>query len=97
MHFSVIFRVLGILLMLFSLTLFPPLLVSTWFGDQNQQAFWTAFAITFATGLAIWLPVHNVKEDLRTRDGFLITALFWSVLGLFGSCLLYTSDAADES
>ncbi|MYM63752.1 TrkH family potassium uptake protein [Pseudomaricurvus sp. HS19] len=85
MHFSVIFRVLGILLMLFSLTLFPPILVSMWFQDHNQLAFWWAFIITFITGLVIWFPVHRSKQDLRTRDGFLITALFWSVLGLFGS------------
>ena len=105
MHFNVIFRILGILLMLFSLTLFPPLLVSVWFGDNNQTAFWMAFAITFLTGLGIWFPVHNVKQDLRTRDGFLVTALFWSVLGLFGSLpFLFTNgldlsftDAAFES
>ncbi|TQV70684.1 potassium transporter [Exilibacterium tricleocarpae] len=85
MHFSVIFRVLGILLMLFSLTLIPPMLVSLWFADQTHIAFLTSFAITFATGLVLWLPVYNSRQDLRTRDGFLITALFWSVLGLFGS------------
>ena len=85
MHFSIIFRILGILLMLFSLTLFPPILVSLWFEDNNHMAFWIAFFITFATGLAIWFPVHNIRKDLRTRDGFLVTALFWTVLGLFGS------------
>lgn len=85
MHITVISRILGILLMLFSLTLFPPLMVSLWYHDHNQMAFLLAFAITFFTGLVIWFPVHNVKQDLRTRDGFLITALFWSVLGLFGS------------
>ncbi len=85
MHFTIIFRILGILLMLFSLTLFPPILVSVWFEDQNQSAFWWAFIITFATGLIAWFPVHNIKQDLRTRDGFLVTALFWSVLGLFGA------------
>ncbi len=85
MHFTVISRILGILLMLFSLTLFPPLMVSLWFHDHNQMAFLFAFGITFVTGLVMWFPVHNVKQDLRTRDGFLITALFWSVLGLFGS------------
>lgn len=85
MHISIIFRVLGILLMLFSLTLIPPILVSVLFADENHTAFWIAFLITFSTGLLMWFPVHNIRQDLRTRDGFLITALFWSVLGLFGS------------
>ena len=85
MHFSIIFKILGLLLMLFSLTLFPPLLISILFKDQNHAAFSIAFVITFITGLAAWYPTHNDRDDLRTRDGFLVTALFWSVLGLFGS------------
>ncbi|MGH1373035.1 MAG: TrkH family potassium uptake protein [Cellvibrionaceae bacterium] len=97
MHFTIIFRILGILLMLFSLTLFPPILVSVWFEDQNQTAFWWAFVITFVTGLIAWFPVHNIKQDLRTRDGFLVTALFWSVLGLFGALPFMFSDGLQLS
>jgi len=95
MHFSIISKVLGVLLMLFSLTLFPPVLVSLWFADQSHLAFLFAFGITFSTGLILWLPVYRSRQDLRTRDGFLVTALFWSVLGLFGSLpfMLSTSTA----
>ena len=85
MHISIIFRVLGLLLMLFSLTLIPPVLVSVLFADATHMAFWFSFAITFGAGFCMWFPVHNIRQDLRTRDGFLITALFWIVLGLFGS------------
>lgn len=85
MHFAIIAKVLGILLMLFSLTLFPPILVSLWYADGNHLAFFFTFGITFSTGLALWFPVHNHRGDLRTRDGFLVTSLFWIVLGLFGS------------
>lgn len=92
MHFAIIFRVLGILLMLFSLTLLTPIMVSLWYNDHTHTAFLLALAITFVTGLIFWLPVHNIKQDLRTRDGFLITALFWSVLGLFGSLPFVFSD-----
>jgi trk/ktr system potassium uptake protein len=97
MHISIIFRVLGVLLMLFSLTLIPPILVSVLFADQNHMAFWIAFLITFATGLLMWFPVHNIRQDLRTRDGFLITALFWSVLGLFGSLPFIFANGLDLS
>ncbi len=97
MHFTVIFRILGILLMVFSLTLFPPMLVSLWYHDHNHMAFLAAFAITFVTGLLIWFPAHRSKQDLRTRDGFLITALFWSVLGLFGSLPLLFSSGLELS
>lgn len=85
MHFGVISRVLGVLLMLFSLTLMPPVGVSLWFNDQSYPAFLLAFFITFFTGFLFWLPFYSLKQDLHTRDGFIITALFWFVLGLFGS------------
>ncbi|UTA47926.1 TrkH family potassium uptake protein [Simiduia sp. 21SJ11W-1] len=97
MHFSVIFRVLGVLLMIFSLTLLPPFALSLWLNDDHHHAFLIAFAITFVTGLGIWLPVHRARHDLQTRDGFLITALFWSVLGLFGSLPFYISAELDAS
>lgn len=85
MHFTVISRILGMLLMIFSLTLFPPIIVSLLYQDGNYHGFLLAFAITFVVGLAIWLPVRKSRKDLRTRDGFLITALFWMVLGVFGA------------
>lgn len=85
MHKRLIFRVLGVLLMLFSITLMPPVAVSLYFKDGSYPAFLIAFFITFVTGLMAWLPFYNTKQDLHTRDGFIITALFWSVLGLFGS------------
>lgn len=97
MHFAIIFKVLGILLMLFSLTLVPPLLVSLWFRDGGHLSFLLAFIITLITGVALWLPTHNVRQDLRTRDGFLVTSLFWSVLGLFGCLPLIFSNATELS
>jgi trk system potassium uptake protein TrkH len=97
MHFRLISRILGVLLMLFSLTLMPPLAVSLWFNDGSYPAFLVAFFITFITGLVAWLPFYNLKQDLRTRDGFLITVLFWTVLGLFGSLPFIFSAAAQLS
>ncbi len=93
MHFSTIGRILGILLMLFSLTMLPPILVSHLYGDQQTDAFFHAFVITFAFGVLVWLPVKNRRRELRVRDGFLITVLFWLVLSISGSLPLYLSDS----
>lgn len=93
MHFRIILRILGILLMVFSTTQLPPIGVSLFYNDGAAHAFAIAFALTLAIGFIIWLPVRGVQQDLRTRDGFLITALFWSVLGLAGSLPLQLSAA----
>ncbi|HBD12743.1 MAG TPA: potassium transporter [Porticoccaceae bacterium] len=85
MHFSVIARVLGLLLMLFSLTLLSPIIVATIYGETTQESFFLAFAITFSVGMLIWLPNSRSEAELRTRDGFLITVLFWFLLGIGGA------------
>jgi trk system potassium uptake protein TrkH len=91
MRYRVILRILGILLMVFSFTMLPPIAVSYIYQDAHDYAFAGAFVITLATGFMIWLPVYRVREDLRTRDGFLVTVLFWLVLGVFGSIPLMIS------
>ena len=88
-------RILGLLLMLFSLTLLPPILISWLFADGVWEAFAIALAITAVTGALLYVPNRNARKELRTRDGFVITVMFWSVLGLFGSLpLMLASDPA---
>lgn len=89
--FSNVQRVLGLLLMLFSLTQLPPLAVSWWYADGVQHAFLTAFGFTLGAGFLAWLPVYRQRGEFRLRDGFLIVALFWIVLGSFGAIPLYLS------
>lgn len=97
MRIAVIARVFGVLLALFSLTLLPPIGVSLWYQDGSHYAFSIAFGITLVTGLLMWLPVHNLQSDLRTRDGFIITSLFWLVLGSFGALPLIINPLPDLS
>jgi trk system potassium uptake protein TrkH len=78
-------RILGLLLTLFSVTMLPPLLLAVLADDETVTGFLTAFGITLSTGALLWLPLRSVRRELRIRDGFLVTALFWTVLGLFGS------------
>src|SRR5690606_39884948 len=50
MHLAVIARVLGVLLMIFSLTLLVPIAVSLWFNDNNYMTFLWGFAFAFGAG-----------------------------------------------
>jgi trk system potassium uptake protein TrkH len=85
MQLTAIQRILGLLLMLFSTTMLPPLLVSTLYADGFHLSFLLGFALTFVTGVLLWVPVHHVRKELRLRDGFVVVVLFWTVLGLFGA------------
>jgi trk system potassium uptake protein len=85
MNLAVVQRTLGILLMLFSATMLPPLVVSFVYSDNNWGPFVEAFLAVLALGLISWWPVRNAQRELRLRDGFLIVSLFWIVLGLAGA------------
>ena len=85
MQFTVIQRILGLLLILFSFFQIPPMIVSFLYTDSELVAFFYAFAITLITGIVLWLPVKKQKKEIRLRDGFIVIVLFWAVLGLFGA------------
>src|SRR5690606_7340763 len=95
MQYSQIQRILGILLMLFSTSMLPAFAVGVHYGEHARDAFFTGFVITLCVGLLVWLPVRKRRNELRTRDGYLITVLFWLVLGLFGAVPLYLLDRPD--
>lgn len=98
MHqFGPTLRILGLLLMLFSLTLLPPIGVSVVFKDGQIALFGAAASLIFGAGFASWIPTRRQKRELRIRDGFVITVLFWLVLGSAGSVPLALSDQLNIS
>lgn len=89
MHIRVILKIVGLLLMLFSFTMVPPLLVSFVYKDVGQSAFLAAFVLILLSGLLVWLPLQNQEYVLHSRDGFMVALLFWATLALAGSAPLY--------
>ncbi len=85
MYRQVVFRILGILLIIFSSTMIPPAVLSLLAHDNASRPFLAAYGVTLLTGLLLWLPTRRVHRDLRFRDGFMIVVLFWTVLTAFGS------------
>jgi trk system potassium uptake protein TrkH len=85
MQFQAMQRILGLLLMIFSTTLLPPIVVSAWYDDGKIIPFVDGFTLVPATGFVAWWPVRNRRRELRLRDGFLVVVLFWLVLGLVGA------------
>ncbi len=97
MHYATVLRILGILLLLFSVTHLTPLLASLIYKDQNSVPFLASFAVTFFTGLILWLLTRSARSDLRYRDGFLVVVMFWTVLATFGALPFILSHATPLS
>ena len=93
MQFKLVFSLLGLLLTLFSLTMLVPAGVALYYGESNANIFLGSFLIACFSGSAMWTLNRSHANELRTRDGFLITALFWAVLGLFGATPFYLDPA----
>ena len=85
MHYQTVSKILGILLIIFSVTHLTPLMVSLLYAEHNSFPFFISFSVTLSTGLLMWAPVRNSQRDLRYRDGFLVVVLFWTVLATFGA------------
>ena len=97
MNWTVALRILGLLLMMFSVTMLPPLAVSLWYADQSALPFLESFVMILVTGTLFWFPVRNKRKDLRLRDGFLVVASFWTVLGTAGALPLYLAEVPSMS
>jgi len=78
-------RIIGLLLMMFSLSMLTPLIISFVYQDGFHLAFLLAFTVCLVTGAMAWLLNFRRREELRRRDGFLITALAYIMIGLAGS------------
>ena len=81
----IVLRILGLLLALFSFTMLPPAVVSWIYQDGAGIAFLEGFALMLAAGLALYLPLRRQHGELRIRDGFLVVAGFWLLLGFAGA------------
>lgn len=97
MNLAAVQRVLGLLLMVFSLALLPPAGVALLYADGEFDTFLKGFIVVFAIGAAVWLPVRRERRDLRRRDGALIVAMFWVVLGAAGAAPFLLTANADVS
>lgn len=90
-------RIVGLLLMLFSLGTLPSMTLGWVHDDGTATVFGQAFAATATSGVALWLATQRAKTELQIRDGFMVTAAFWIVLGVFGALPFLLSDAVEIS
>ncbi len=91
-----ILHVLGMIVLVFGLSMLVPLLLSELTRDGAQRAYDLAALITVGSGLLMWLTGRHWRCELKTRDGILLVVLTWTLLPAFASLplLIYMPDLA---
>lgn len=95
MHIFTIIRIVGILVMCFSFTMLAPAFVALMYDDGAGTAFIQSFVISLTVGTSLWWSCHLHKEELRSREGFLIVVSFWVVLGSLAALPFMLFDEPD--
>jgi len=90
-RFAPVYRALGMIIVLFGLTMLAPLILSYVVDDGAQTAYDEAFALTMLCGGVLWYRYRNCKRELAIRDGFLMVVLVWTVLPAFAAIPLMLS------
>ena len=84
MNYYQILKITGIILLLFSFFLLIPIGISLYY-NQGLDGFIQSFLIIFFSGLIAYFPNKDQKSQIKIKEGFLIVAIFWFVLSIFGS------------
>src|SRR5689334_11353518 len=78
-------RILGLLLMPFSATMLPPLIVAFWYQENTIMPFYAATTTTLALGFLLWFPFRHHQHEIQAREAFIIVVLLWLGLALTGA------------
>ena len=78
-------QIIGLLLMLFSSSMLPPIVMDFFYAENILKSFVLSYVILLSAGLLFWLPVRKIKKELKIRDGFVVVVMFWTVLGISGA------------
>ena len=78
-------RITGLVILLFSLSLLPPLVLSLALGDGAHRGFILSLAVAVVAGLALWQGNAHAQRELKARDGFLLVVVLWVALAVISA------------
>jgi len=84
-------NVIGVLMMLLGVAMLATAGVSLHFGSDDMFSFLKSSTITFFFGALLWLYKFRSGTTVNKREGYLIVALGWVFMGLFGALPFYLS------
>jgi len=96
MKYRLISQILGIGLIIFSLFQLLPIVIALIYQEESTVSFANSFLITFVSGLFLVAVNFNKEyEDLKIRDGFLLTVLLWFTYSIFASLPFFLQNSSN--
>lgn len=90
---TLIFRVLGLLLIIEGIFMLVCAPVSYFYGDNDYLFILLSSLISIGTGFISWFATRKTPMDVNKREGYTIVSLVWIIFSLFGSLPFYISGA----
>ncbi len=85
MDYKIISKILGVFLIVFGIIISTHILIGLYYQDGATLSFVLASITTLIFGLILFLPFRNSDNSgITHREGFLITAISWFMIGIFG-------------
>lgn len=84
-NFPIIFRLLGVMLMVNALFMLMCVPVSIYYHEATYKGLGLASAVTAIAGSILFFSNRKAQKDIGKREGYLIVSLGWVVMALFGT------------
>lgn len=83
-NFPMLLKIVGWLLMIESVFICIPTIVSLCYDEDDWSIFALTVAITFVVGFILNNCIHAAYSRMARREGFLLTGCTWVIFSLFG-------------
>ena len=94
---KVILRIVGLLLIISSLIMIPPIFVGMIYQDGDIRPFIQGSIILFIIGSLLLFIFRKAKSDLKIRTGFIVVGLSWFIIGVSSAIPFYFAQALNLS
>ena len=94
---NVVLRIVGMLLIISSLIMIPPVLIGMIYQDGDIKPFIIGSALLFALGSLLLFVFRKAKADLKIRTGFIVVGLSWIIIGVTSAIPFYYAQSMNLS
>ncbi|MCF6287755.1 MAG: TrkH family potassium uptake protein [Proteobacteria bacterium] len=94
---TVVMRIVGLLLIISSLIMLPPIMIGMIYQDGDIKPFFHGFLVLFVLGACLLYIFRKATSDLKIRSAFIVVGMSWVIIGLSCAIPLYNSEVLNLS